>query len=337
MKILSVKKLSLIFCINLFFAQAVFSQIIFLPLLDNSGYQGKWIISRKLPDVISEFGRTKLGMDIVSASTSMGEFKGDGSTLDMDSLTILCNTLQRRYIVTGSIEEFSISRTNVGEPTFGGFEHYNCSIEVNYKLIDSREARVVNSDLVGASLSRNNLGFTFLGKPTPEKIEFYSLDNIEFGGEEFMRSLVGEVCVLLSGNLYENFRKAGLNFIPEIRLADKTDSAFVIIKTDQQDESLLRGEIIIYDEQSGEAFINVGSADQIHSGERMAVFVEGENIYDPHTQQKLGVMEMKIGELIINEVRGPKLSIGIVSTDRALIKKGMRVKRVLSIPDVKKN
>ncbi|MBI2420403.1 MAG: hypothetical protein HYV28_21285 [Ignavibacteriales bacterium] len=86
------------------------------------------------------------------------------------------------------------------------------------------------------------------------------------------------------------------------------------------------GEILLYDTQSGETFINLGSNSQLAVGDKLIVFKQGVALKDPQSGEILGYTDEKITELIISEIRGPKLCLAVNNKRDVILGKGLKIK-----------
>ena len=91
---------------------------------------------------------------------------------------------------------------------------------------------------------------------------------------------------------------------------------------------MLKGQILTYDETTGEAFINLGSANGLKIGEELAVYSKVDSLFDPNTNEYLGLSDRKIANIEIIELRGGKLSLAVVKSNREKVSSGMEVRKL---------
>jgi hypothetical protein len=323
-----VRTLKSIFCISLFVAASLNGQTAFFPWTNNSSYSGKWNINNDVPDYFASLLRNDKDTFSVSASTLKSFFNSNTENqienFDLTQIISACNNFRAESAVTGSILTFNIDRIILGEPTVAGFESYSFDFILNYKIIDVKSGTVCESDQIHTTVSRNNLGLNLLGKPSSDKLEFYGLDKIPIGSTEFEKTLVAEGLREAALTLFTRLKITSPETAPGNVSRDENSSARKLPLSNNI--RFIRGEILLFDKETGEAFINIGSNSGLKAGDKLFIYRIGDALYDPVTNENLGYAEIKKGELIITEVRGPKLSAASVVTDKSEIHKGLIVR-----------
>jgi hypothetical protein len=272
--------------------------------------------------------------DVLSSTAFLSLLKEDERTpavySDIEFLDAKLDELEYNYALLGTINSFGIARFNAGEPHLGGFESFSCGIEISVKIYNKLTNNIVFSEKIEGSVTRNTLGLNLFGKPSDDKEQFYGLDKIKFGGEDFGKTIVSDALLKLGEELVSRitevdksiFKTSAIVTEKKFETLDKTLND-ITIKTD-----IVKGELLTYDEETGEAFINLGSAHQIKLGEEFGIYTESDSLFDSSTNEFLGVSEKKVSQLEIVEIRGEKFSLAIVRQNRDKVAKGMIVKKI---------
>lgn len=311
-----------------------YSQIVFAPLTDESTFKGKWKISEDIPNYLAVYMRELQGMNVISASSFLSllpEQDRDPATYsDIEYISKIPIDTSFRYIVFGKISDFSIQKFNAGESGLGGYERYAVNIELDIKIFPLNRYGTAISDEVTAEASRNSLGLTLFGKPTADREQYFGLNLIKFGSEEFSKTLPGEAMLLLAENFVSVLKANKLDltsFAKETTKKERTPADTTLDDIHISTE-LIKGTLLLYDEVTGETFINLGSAHNLVVGEEFGIYTEGDSLYDPSTNEFLGVTDKKVAVLEVVEVRGEKLSLCVVKENRKNVRKGMLVKKI---------
>ncbi len=333
LKILFNSRKSIIFISLLLFSN-IQAQIVFVPFKNESSFTGKWNLSEDIPNFLAAYIRDMNKAEVLSSTGFISLLDEDMRSYpvysDIEFLDNLLEEWNYNYVMIGTINSFGISRFNAGELMVGGYEHYSCSITISVKLYNKTTNNIVFSDKVESSVTRNTLGLTLLGKPTDDKEQFYGIDKIKFGSEEFSKTIVNEALLLLADELCNKiqsvdksvFNNPEINVEKKLEVLDKTLND-ITIKTD-----IVKGELLTYDSETGEAFISLGSSHNIKIGEEFGIYSETDSLFDSKTNEFLGVGETKVSQLEIVEVRGEKFSLAVVKQNRDKVAKGMIVKKI---------
>lgn len=318
---------------NIFFiisvsAAQIAAQIVFLPFENSSGFEGKWELKTEVPNYIAAYLRAVNDWNVVSASnflSMVAENKIDNSDLEDVSKFLRENIF--RFACGGKIEKFSLARYILGEPTLAGYEGYTAAVKINLYIFDALSNQIIFNETLESTINRNGIGINLFGKPTTEKEQFYGMNSIEFGGEDFMKTIVGENFNLFLEKLNEKIKSLKKSVKDNFKSAEAaTDSSISKYKINA---AIIRGEILMFDIETGETFINLGSNHNLKTNDLLNVYAASDSLYDSKTGEFLGVAEKKIAEIKILEVRAEKLSLGIIEKKyRDSIFKGMQVRKI---------
>ncbi|MEO8398927.1 MAG: hypothetical protein ABI550_03830 [Ignavibacteriaceae bacterium] len=328
------KCLKNIICISFLFSGLANAQIVFTPFQNNSSYKGTWKLENDVPNYIAAYLREFHSVDVLSAGTylSLASEKTNDKSLysDLEFISQFASEYDFKYAATGKINSFNISRFTAGEPLIAGYESYNCEIEIFIQFFNLQTNTSEFIGTVKGEVTDKGLGLTLLGKPTEEKKEYFALNSIQFGGEEFNQTIVGETIFQLCQNLTKEIQSKKNNFLNitnqnRIKL-EIPDKSLEDIKLNTE---IKKGQILTYDESTGEAFVNLGSANNVWVGEELSIYTLADSLYDPSSNEFLGVSDKKISILEIIEVRGEKLSLAVVKSNRDKVKEGMEVRKLI--------
>ncbi len=328
----SVKLLRLYFCISILLTGTASGQIVFSEFKNSSEYKGNWQLERAVPNFIADYLRQSLSITAYSPGTFISSLdEGEDTTSifnDLERLTPYIKKLNATHYVTGTIEVFDISRYNFSEPTVAGYEHYSSSIKVNIKFFNFDKGTTEFSEAIEGKIDKGSLGINLLGKPTDEKTAFYRLDNLEFGGEEFSKTIVNAAMVDLCENIIKEFKYKNPASYRQLRSSAARLKEEIQSVKDKQ-PNIISGEIIITDDLTGDVFINLGSSD-LKLNDILSVYQKDFKLIDPVTGEELGKTDKKIGEIVVVEMRSPKLSLCKILNSEIKITKGMAVKKAAS-------
>lgn len=281
------------------------SMIMFMPFTDNSGFGGKWNIAEEIPRYLALYCREKFHASTITPTAVEQFAEGKGvfasSKSSAGELTMFAEHFHARYIVTASVEEFSVTRFNVAEQTLAGYEAFAGEVRLHYLIVDARElsARkkdaVVNEGDVSGVVKDRGLGITLLGKQTDRMYQFYALDNLPFGSEEFNKTVIGEAMAKCAESFSSKLGQALPNLEPLGIGQRSTESPLSPEDTSfHLSRHIIHGEVIVLDGDT--VFLNVGSGDGVEVGDRIPV-TRNDDV---------------VGEVKISEVRSAHLSFGTV-------------------------
>lgn len=319
-------KLLNIFFINLVLINIVFAQIGIFPFKDESSYKGTWKLSYDVPNLIAEYLRTKYDILVLSPYLIEKEFYHNS-----DKYVNLNDFLSQKninYLIEGKIKSFNISRLIAGEPLIAQYETYTNSVEIEIQFTDLLTNKIVFIERIEQKSSDLGVGVTLFGRESEARREFYSLDKIKFGSNDFFKTLVGKNLLKFCDKLSEKIEKSTPLLIQKKEF--KIDSSASEIKLKK---TLIKGEILFVDESTREVFINLGKKDNISVGSILPVYSVVDSVFDPKTNEFLGLVEKKIGEIEILEIRGERFSLGIIKNETERIVKGNQVREVRILSD----
>jgi hypothetical protein len=329
LKILKAFLLSIIFIS--FFPASSFAQFVFTPFKNSSNYDGAWKLETEVPNFVAAYLREIKNSRVFSSTAFLSiADERNISGRNLNDIEILGNTAQDlgyEYVVMGDIKTFSIQRFTAGDPLTAGYESYTCEITVAFQVFNSASHTQTYAGAVTADVKSSGLGITIFGKPTDQKRQFYILNELRFGGEEFSETIVGSAMIQLCEKFAEDLERSVKNiFITKDEIipftADKT-------LDDLSLESVIKkGKLLTYDAETGEAFINLGSQD-VNPGEKLSVYSPADSLFDPSTGEFLGLSETKVSILEIIELRGEKLSLAIIQENREKVEAGMEVRKII--------
>lgn len=315
------------------------SLLMFLPFKDNSGFSGKWNITTDVPRFFSAYMKERFRVGVVSPVSVKRflEWKriDSANALDAAVMQQCAEHFKVRYIVYGTIEEFSISRFMVSEVQLAGYEAFSAEVKISFVLYDAARAGKSGSDRfmyegdAEGIVKDRSLGLTLFGKQTERMSQYFLLDELAFGSEQFNRTIIGEALLKCASDLDTKLERA----IPSLVSKSVVLSSSVVIDSVSADSAivlrrhLINGEIVIVDDD--EVFINLGSQDGVTIGDLLPVFIEGSEVKDPNTGDLLGTRDEKIGEIQVIEIRAEHLSLATIVSGKGAIAPKNRIRKVL--------
>lgn len=313
-----------IFFISLLIPASLVAQVAFLSFKDNSNYKGSWNLSYDVPDFISDYFREKYKINSLSPIVTENLIN-EGINESLNEILIKRGY---DYLIRGTITTFSINRLMAGEPKVAQYETYSNTIEIEFEVTDLKKNKIVFLEKIENKSSDLAVGVTIFGRETDTKKEFEQLDQIKFGSDDFLRTLVGKNLLKLCDKFSSRLEKI-ISFQNQNVSIDTLQN----ITKSKFKRKILSGEILFVDNDTKEVFINLGKRENLQVGMVLPVYAEGDTIFDNSTGEILGVADKKIGEIEIIEIRGERFSLGIIKEEKEKITKGNKIRKIELLPD----
>jgi len=313
------RKLLNIFFISLFIPASLFAQIAFLSFKDKSSYRGSWNLSEDIPNFMSEYFREKYKSNVLSPRVTENLTR-DETYSNINEALIAKNC---DYLVRGTITDFSINRLVAGEPKVAQYETYSNNIEIEFEVTEIKTNKIIFLEKIEQKSSDLGVGITIFGKESETKKEFSQLEQIKFGSDDFLKTLVGKNLLKLCDKF-----SSRLETIIKLNANEKSIDTIKSESKTALKRKILQGEILFVDNETKEVFVNLGKRDNLQVGMILPVYAEGDTIFDKSTGEILGITDRKIGEIEIIEVRGERFSLGIIKEEKSKISKGNKVRRI---------
>lgn len=315
---LGIRLRSILF-ISLLFPVLVSGQIAFFNFEDKSNYKGSWNLSWDIPHFFADYLREKYSVIVLSPATTekLIQEEPDRSKLEI----LISNNIN--YSISGIIHDFSINRLVAGEPKVAQYETYANEIEIELLVTELKSNRIIFNEKLTQKSSELGVGVTIFGRESEAKREFSQLDQVKFGSEEFLQTLIGKNLLKLCDRFSIKIEPI-LNLYTTDRITDSTKSP---TKTKFK-RKIISGEILFVDIETQEVFINLGKKDNLEVGHILPVYAMGDTLKDSKTGEILGIMDKKIGEIEIIEVRGDRFSLGIIKEEKEKIIKGHKIRKI---------
>lgn len=264
-----------------------------LPFTDDSGFDGAWEVGAGLSALLSQrLGAVPGYWAVAMDSSARAGLTARSAAPDSSCLReALFDSLQTGYLVTGTVEEFGISRFGIVTPTLGGYQSYKAAVRVSFFLWERGAATAVLSDRAEAEVKQGGLGLTLLGRPTDEMQQWEMLDGLEFGSESFMATIIGGAVDTLLTDMVGKIRAA---LPPQKNLGSAIGPAVVVSVDEDQ------------------VYINRGFEDGVQAGDRFEVYRRGEELRDPQTGELLGYSDRRVGAVRVGFVKSAHLSVADV-------------------------
>lgn len=263
------------------------------PFLNESRYKGGWKIEEGFPRLLGirlkELGGYRvIGVDEIKEKIPKGV--KPKKLWDPKIMAKIGEELGAEAIVIGRIRRFSIAHRSIGFPAIAGYHMYEVRIEVEIKVLRCDDGTELSGGLAKGSKEEGGGEVALFGGPPivgQRPFELWALDKMEFGGKEYMGTMIGKATEEAILAMIEIVEKG---IPPEAR----------------PDRRKIRGQVLMV--KDGEIYISVGSADGIRPGDLLFVYEEGEEIRDPKTGEVLGRAENLVGKVEVLVVLAEKLS-----------------------------
>lgn len=291
----------LIFVVTDLLSQPEIPVCAFLPFKNKSGFESKnWDIVNDIPNVLAD-SLFKSGKYQIVEQREINEYLRENKirSYQYENLNVLnqiTTALKIDYLIMGQINQFGLSRVNVGSFLVGGYESYQAEIEVNFFVYNHLDSTRTENYISASEIKRRDLGLKLIGKPSEHYVNFEELDKLEFNSPEFKRTIVGEALKELTGDFVYKFTE--LFSVASIKEHNSSSSI-----------SEAYSEATIVFMRNDEIYLNVGTQDKINVGEILNVYTKGEPISDPNSNQILGYADKLIGKIKILIVKDNHLSI----------------------------
>lgn len=290
-----------------------------LPFRDESGFSGEqWDLQDDLPRVLCDTLARTPGLAVVpfvkvktALETQIEDWQPASLTDELQEWGL---SHDARYALLGTVQEFSITRFDVGNPMLGGYTSHRVRIQVRYTLVDLVSGETVATRTASADVRNRQMSLTLLGKPSEEDIDYAALDTMAFDSEAFRRTLVGRAVHQWKSELIGQLRSV----LPAAAGAPATNVAFQ--------------EAAVVLVREGEVYIAAGSADGVQPGDEFEVFTQGEELRDPNTHELLGHADKRVGRIRVEAVRDQHLSLASILEGHGDIRSKDRV-RLRALPN----
>lgn len=311
--------------------------LVFLPFEDASGFNGTWNVGADVPRFAAVYMQQRFRVGVIppSAVKAFGAESGTASD-ELQSIEVMRQTAEHfrsRFIVTGEVTDFSISRFMVSEVQLAGYEAFSAEVRIRFTLYDAQQfggsrTAVLYEGTAEGTVKDRGLGVTLFGKQTDRTSKYFALDQIAFGTEAFMSTIIGEALLKCMDDLGTRLERA----VPALVSKQAVLSGSFALDSTAADTSivlsrrLVTGSVVMVDGE--DLFINLGSADGVTVGDILPVFGKAVPVTDPSTGAVLGTRDERVGEVQIIEVRAEHLSLGLIVRGKGAIAPKHSVRKV---------
>ena len=275
----------------------------FLPFSNKSGFDNKnWDIRMDIPGIFADsLKRTgKYQIKKLSEIDEYLELKKIRSYQyeKEEILNRLANDLKLYYLIAGKIDQFNLSRVNIGSFLVGGYESYKVEIKVSFFVYHRQQDTKTDYFIISSDVQQKDIGINLVGRPSPHYVSFAALDTLEFDSPAFNQTIMGEAIKELTADFAAKF----FELVPVAGT----------VESEMPPPSLEPGtfkEATIVFVRENEIYINAGKGDNVHEGDVLNVYTQGEPIMDPASEQVLGYADKYIGKIKVIMVKDIHLSI----------------------------
>ena len=292
----------LLICVeNVGFSQQKTPVCSFFPFKNRSDFDNKnWDIANDLPGIFADslikLGRHHL-IDTAKFDAYLKENKIRSYQYEKEELLAkITEDLNIDYLVGGQINEFGLSRINVGSFLVGGYESYKAKMKISFFVYDHVNHRKTENYTCSSEVNKKDLGLALIGKPSEHYVSFQELDKMKFNSYEFNKTIMGEALKQLT----EEFVTKFIELIPGYVVETVKDTSISF-------DNYLEARIVFKREE--DVYINAGRAEKVSEGDILSVYTKGEPITDPDSGQVLGYADKFIGKIKVMIVKDNHLSL----------------------------
>ncbi len=315
----------LIFCSLLLFcssAPLARQNIGILPFKDNTGYDGGWDIQKGIATWLGEAISQNPFYQIVPTDTLTSALKSLPPRPKEGARSCLLGFLfprrkraaaQQRsteireivkkagvdVLITGEINKFSLSRFQAGLPMLAGYESYSSTVELQASLQRVIDGKPLGTITGKGEVTDRDLGLSLFGRASDKTLEFYGLDTLRFGSEEFKKTVLGRAVEKAIDQLKTKLEQ----IVVPPPLPKVSQPAILLV-------------------EGNEVYVNIGIEDNIQVGDKFSVYTRGKELRDPVTGIVLGHTEQKVGVIRITLIQAAHLSKAEIMEGKERIKPG---------------
>jgi hypothetical protein len=164
--------------------------VVLLPFDDQSGFRsGVFELSTDVPKMLGLVLGESQVCRVVPPAVTAELVAGRGADWSVAHQTQLSDSLLADYVISGVLTDYNFERLHVGDPLLGGYKSWEGTAEL--------EVRLVGGGLRHQSQARHviqnrGLGLDLLGKPREQDLHYVRLEEMEYGGSEFLQTALGE-------------------------------------------------------------------------------------------------------------------------------------------------
>ena len=267
---------------------ALASVLVFLPFKDNSKYKGDWDIYVEFPRGLADTLRSRHSFRVVPVNRVLPrlEKKERKGMIPFGKGLEIGRSLKADFVIFGEIDELSMKRFRATVP-IGGYRSYQGVTEVTLRLVNAIDGQPAGELSRLSEVDSKRYGITNPAAFVPLEKEYFLLNEMEWGSEEFHKTLLGQsVGKCMS------------------QLAAALDSLI------GSPPRLSVSEPKIIDIDGVQAYINAGVADSVQNGNKFGVWDHGRELTDPDTGMLLGrALPRRVGVVQVEQVLSEHLSL----------------------------
>ncbi|MEC9379894.1 MAG: hypothetical protein VX528_13065 [Candidatus Latescibacterota bacterium] len=211
-----------------------------LPFHDDSGFrQGVFELPNDIPRMLG--GALEEGQicRVVPAEVVKELVAGRGHSWAEMHLSVLGDSLQVDYIISGVVLDYNFERLHLGDPLIGGYKSWEGTAEVAVALHSGAGFDRLNTSTARHESRNRGVGLDLLGKPREGDLHFVRLEEMEHGGPEFLETALGEATRLTIQQITTELlpvlqprQLVGLDRVPTV-LSVSGDDLFIDIGIEQ--------------------------------------------------------------------------------------------------------
>lgn len=281
--------------------------VLVLPLEDGTSYlkRSSWPVhagvARALGDSLgaNPFYRI-LPVDSAAAYLTGEELQGK---IEAERALAIGRFLAADWVLIGRLDNLTMNRFQATAP-IGGHRSYKGVAAVHLLLYNAVDGRRGPDVVVEEEVDSKRTGIANPASHIHLDKQYYLIDQMRWGTEEFHTSLVGQALGAVAAEV-------------AVQIAE-------VIKPPPRPGV---SEPKIIDIDGATAYINVGLADKIQNGDKFGVWDHGRELRDPETGQSLGhALPRRVGVVQVEQVLSDKLALVRILDGHPSIAKGFAIR-----------
>ena len=223
-------------------------RVLVVPFEDHSDFRGTWDLRQGVPRLLSELLSDSGAFEVLPFGTLAASpaSPAESGAPRRERELGAAREAGADLVLAGDVRRFAIKRFNVGSPLVGGYTSYRVVVEVEARLTRVLTGSLDGEEVRGRSeVDDQDLGMTLLGKPTQTEEALVRLNEVPFGAPEFRETIIGAATLDALGRI------AG-------ELATRASASTPV-----------EGKVLSLESDGG--YVNLGLADHVEAGRRLAV------------------------------------------------------------------
>ena len=264
------------------------------PFADESGFRkGIWELEHETARFLAS-GLDSIAVWRVVPYDAVIEAIGSRELTD-EQLFAVSEKLMADIVVQGTLHDYNMERTEIGDPQLAGYKAYRGIVEMEVSARHAADGTTLSTQYSKQKVGTRGLGLDLFGRPRKQDEQFVRLGSMTFGSEEFLATALGEATAAAVAEI-------------ATRLAEELRPTSVTVEGGDPAQ--------ILSVHGDEVFINLGTENGLRRGYRFDVFAASE----PGNSEPIAVVEVEdvIGARL-SRVRVILASVNLDAGDRLVL------------------